>query len=315
MILFVTLNPAIDFTVYGRSFEPRRTNRGRDAAPDPGGKGNNAARIASLLGAKTAVSGFLGGFTGDFIASELEREGIRARFHPIRGLTRITVAFVEEEGTHAETKIVPQGPEISSGEREGFLRRFEKILKGGKPKAVALCGSLPAGLPEDFYAVLIDIAKNHGVPAILDSSGKALEQGLRGDPFMIKPNLDEAAELVGSRDEDTIYAAMRELARRTGVVALSLGSRGAAFFTSTRALRVSVAEGGEGAGPINAVGAGDAFVGGFCASLDLHGFDEERAFAWAVAAGYCTAHSQGMLWPADAFSRALDRVIVEEIPA
>lgn len=314
MILFVTLNPAVDFTVHGSAFQTHQTNRGRDAAPDPGGKGNNAARIARLLGAKTTATGFLGGFTGDFIASELEREGVRARFHPIEGLTRITVAFVEE-GAHAETKIVPQGPEISSKEREGFLRRFEKILKSGKPKVVALCGSLPAGLAEDFYALLIGIAKNHGVPAVLDSSGKALAQGLRGDPFMIKPNLDEAAELVGSRDENAIFAAMREQARRTGVVALSLGSRGAAFFTSTRALRVSVAEGGDGAGPINAVGAGDAFVGGFCASLELHGYDEERAFAWAVAAGYCTAHSAGMLWPADAFSHALDRVIMEEITA
>ncbi len=312
MILFVTLNPAIDFTVHGSTFKAHQTNRGRDAAPDPGGKGNNAARIARLLGAKTTATGFLGGFTGEFIASELEREGVRARFHPIEGLTRITVAYVEEGG-RSETKIVPQGPVISALEREGFLRRFEKLLKAGKPSAVALCGSLPAGLPSDFYAALTGISKKHGVPAILDSSGQALAQGMAGNPFMIKPNRDEAAELVGSQDENAIFAAMREFATRIGVVALSLGSRGAAFFTSARAVRVSLAEEGAQAGTINAVGAGDAFVGGFCASLELHKFDEAKAFAWAVAAGYCTAHSAGMLWPADAFTRALGRITIEEI--
>lgn len=312
MILFVTLNPAVDFTVHGRDFEPRRTNRGRDAAPDPGGKGNNAARIARLLGANTVATGFMGGFTGDFIASELEREGIHACFHPIKGLTRITVAFVEEGG-HAETKIVPRGPEISSTEREGFLHRFEKLLEGRKFRALALCGSLPAGLPPGFYAELVGIAKRHGIPAILDSNGQALAQGLACAPYMIKPNLDEAAEIAGKQDEEAIFAAMRGLAARIGVVALSMGARGAVFFTSTRTVRVSVAEGSAPAGAINAVGAGDAFVGGFCASLERHGFDEAKAFAWAVAAGYCTAHSAGMLWPAEEFARALQGVIMEEI--
>lgn len=36
MILTVTLNPAVDFTVYGKAFKVNETNRGRLMDPDPG---------------------------------------------------------------------------------------------------------------------------------------------------------------------------------------------------------------------------------------------------------------------------------------
>ena len=71
MVLTVTLNPAVDYTVYGERFLPYRTNRCEALFPDAGGKGNNTARIARLLGADVIATGFIGGFTGQFIIEQL----------------------------------------------------------------------------------------------------------------------------------------------------------------------------------------------------------------------------------------------------
>ncbi len=306
MILAVTLNPAVDFTVFGENFRTGSTNRGKDVYPDAGGKGNNAARIARLLGSDVMVTGFLGGFTGDFIISELEREGIRTAFYHINDLTRITLAYVDNINS-SETKVVPSGPKISAQQAEAFCSHFEELLIQNDFSIVALCGSLANGLFDDYYSRLIGIANAHGIPVVLDTSGKALKKGIESSPFLIKPNMDEAAELSGSGSIDEITSYMRTLTPKIGTVALTLGKDGAFFITKNHTARATVAP----VDAVNPVGAGDAFIGGFLAAYDKSGTDTEKLYSWSMAASVCTARSKGLLWPPEMFDETVKTVTIE----
>jgi tagatose 6-phosphate kinase len=305
MILAVTLNPAIDFAVFGEDFKIGTTNRGQDVFPDAGGKGNNAARIACNLGCKVMTTGFLGGFTGDFIVSKLESEGIRTAFYHINDLTRITLAFVNNS-TGSETKIVPFGPKISASQSDAFCRHFKELIIENSFSVIAMCGSLAKGLDDGYYSRLIDIAKNHDIPVVLDTSGQALKLGIESSPFMIKPNIDEAAELSGLSSIVEITTFLRKLTPKVGTVALTLGKDGAAFITTKHVKKVSVS----GVEAINPVGAGDAFIGGFLAAYDKFGADTEKLYSWAAAASACTAQSEGLLWPPERFIETLERVSI-----
>jgi len=308
MILTVTLNPAVDFTVFGAPFVPHRTNRGRPIAPDPGGKGNNAARVAKSLGAEVTATGFLGGFTGEFIDKSLKAEGIESSFVTISGTTRFTAAYIEE-GTGAETKIVPDGPGITGREAEDFTAHYGGLIGSGRFSIVVLSGSLPACLPDDFYGSLIEAAGRGGIPVILDTSGRSLAASVGWSPFMIKPNLVEAGELAGTDDRDAIVRYLAGLSGTIPVIALTLGKQGALFISADRTVSVGTWL----TDAVNPVGAGDAFIGGFAAAYDRFGDNRDLLYRWAAGAGTACARSAGLLFSRDAFEEAVGSLVVEVI--
>jgi tagatose 6-phosphate kinase len=306
MILTVTLNAAVDFTVFGGPFRVHTTNRGSDLPPDPGGKGNNVARIARLLGADVSATGFLGGFTGDFIRESLVDEGIECVFFFVDGLTRITVAYLEE-GTGEETKIVPSGPRIDGGALDEFVIFFQKLLTTRRPSVVVLSGSLPVEVPGDYYGRLIDAAHMENIPVILDTSGAALSTSLTHHPDLIKPNRDEAAALTGKTTDADIIGELKRLTDMVPVVALSLGGDGAVFITREETVAVTPPPGAA----VNPVGAGDAFVAGLAASFDVTGRWDRTAFSCAVAAGTACARSRELLWHDDRIEDIIAKIEIQ----
>ncbi len=80
---------------------------------------------------------------------------------------------------------------MSSDAWAAFREHYADLI--GRASVVVLSGSLPAGVPCDAYADLIEIARRHGVPSILDTSGPALAAGLAAGPDVIKPNAAELA--------------------------------------------------------------------------------------------------------------------------
>ena len=65
------------------------------------------------------------------------------------------------------------------------------------PDYVVASGSLPPGVPSDFYARVARIGKEKGAKTIVDVSGKPLKQALEEGVFLIKPNVREFRDLVG----------------------------------------------------------------------------------------------------------------------
>mgnify|MGYP000870770912 FL=1 len=303
MILTVTLNPAVDYTVFGGAFTPYATNRGRDIAPEAGGKGNNAARVCRLLGFEVIATGIVGGHTGDFIRSAIESEGVVARFLEVPHPTRITMAYIETESGR-DTKIVPSGAELDDTIGASFLSHYEALLRANKCDIVLLCGSLPPGLPDDYYGTLIDTAAAHGARVILDTSGAPLTRAIGHDPFIITPNLHEACELAGSDDRKTVIDFLCRASRRMGMAALTLGSEGAVYCVNGTARTVPAPR----VKTVNPVGAGDAFAAGLACACAKFGLDPAMMARWSLAAGACTAQSRGLTWDPALFDSMLAAV-------
>ncbi|MCG7210433.1 1-phosphofructokinase family hexose kinase [Streptomyces arenae] len=252
MILTVTLNTALDITYRVGALRPHASHRVSAVTERPGGKGVNVARVLAALGHPATVTGFAGGATGAAVRERLaETAGVVDALLPVAGATRRTIAVVDEL-TGDTTQLNEPGPQIAPAEWGAFLDHYEGLLAGAS--AVALCGSLPPGVPVGAYAGLIKAARSAGVPVLLDTGGEPLRRGVAARPDLIKPNADELAELTGSHDP----ARATQDARRRGAraVVASLGPRGLLALTpegTWRALPPTREHG-------NPTGAGDAAV-------------------------------------------------------
>lgn len=260
MILTVTLNAALDITYKVPALTPHASHRVTEVIERPGGKGLNVARVLAALGHDVTVTGFAGGDTGRVLHDRLKREPrLTDALVPVEGATRRTLAVVDAASGDT-TQLNEPGPAVSPAEWSAFQESYEELLREGTT-AVALCGSLPPGVPVGAYATLVRAARAAHVPVLLDTSGEALRRGVAARPDIVKPNADELAELTGSHEP---AQATRD-ARRRGAhaVVASLGAQG---------LRAVTPEGTWQAAPPtrvrgNPTGAGDSAVAGLLSAL------------------------------------------------
>jgi 1-phosphofructokinase family hexose kinase len=188
-------------------------------------------------------------------------------------------------------KLNEKGPELSAAE----LQRVEKAVKAHLKRAqwLMLCGSLPPGVPADFYARLVHRANRDGVPVLLDADGEALEAALAEGPTVVTPNQQEAERLLDRAlltRGHFLEAVAHIRAMGARAVVLSLGSRGA---TAAR----------EGEAPVEVIpprvealcpiGAGDALAAAFAWAMATKG-DFVEAVRWGVAAGTASARLPGV---------------------
>ncbi|MEG3627457.1 1-phosphofructokinase family hexose kinase [Streptomyces poriticola] len=259
MILTVTLNTALDITYRVRGLRPHSSHRVTEVAERPGGKGLNVARVLAALGHRVTVTGFTGGATGRSVQEGLAAlRGVADALVPVAGSTRRTIAVVDDR-TGDTTQLNEPGPAISPAEWGAFQEAYEDLLAGAD--AVALCGSLPPGVPVGAYAGLVRTARAAGVPVLLDTGGEPLRRAVAARPDLIKPNSEELAELTGAHEP---LRATQD-ARRRGArsVVASLGAQGLLALTPEGHWRAAPPRRVHG----NPTGAGDSVVAGLLSGL------------------------------------------------
>ncbi|WP_431043686.1 1-phosphofructokinase family hexose kinase [Streptomyces sp. P1-3] len=290
MILTVTLNAALDITYRVPRLRPRTTHRVTEVVERPGGKGLNVARVLAALGHDTVVTGFAGGPTGAVL-----REGLAAYGHvadaahgrvtdalvSVAGTTRRTVGVVDDASGDT-TQLNEPGPLVTTPEWTAFTGGYARMVRDAA--AVALCGSLPPGVPVGTYAQLVREARAAGVPVLLDTSGEALRRGIAARPDIVKPNADELAGLTGFTEP---LRAARD-ARRRGAhsVAASLGADGMLAVAADGAWRAAPPRRLAG----NPTGAGDSAVAGLLSGL-VEGLPWPDRVARAVALSAATVRA------------------------
>ena len=284
-ILTVTPNPALDVSTAVDRVIPEHKLRCGPTRLDPGGGGINVARVVRGLGGRAIALYAAGGPTGRAYRDLLEREGVVAQVVRVSGSTRESLT-VDETSTGRQFRFVLQGPHLAEPEWRALLSAVADGLPLGG--LVVGSGSLPPGVPADFYARIARMAREHGVRCVVDASGEALRAALDERVHLIKPSKRELGELVGSElgGEAELVAAARELVDRGAcdIVALTLGGAGAVLVTAEGALRLPSPP----VRVISTVGAGDGFLGGFVLRL-AQGRAPADAFRTAVAAGAATA--------------------------
>jgi 6-phosphofructokinase 2 len=309
-ILTLTMNPALDLYTGTSKVEPTRKVRCGPPVLHPGGGGINVARVAHRLGGAVLALYPAGGVTGRLLTDLLRAEQLQAECLPIAGETRQSFS-VHEQTSGLDWRFVLPGPELSQVEWQACLERAVQAAAG--IRLVVASGSLPPGVPADFFAQFARRLASVGVPLVLDTAGPALAAALQAGVHLIKPSHDELRELTGLPLEDIAQrvAACQAIIRagQAAVVALSLGAQGAMLVSAdgawqSPALSVQVE---------STIGAGDSFVGGLVWAL-ARGAPPHEAFAHAMAASAAALLSAGtaLCRPEDV-ARLLPQVIVRRI--
>jgi len=284
-ILTLTVNPALDISTSTDNVVGEHKLRCGRSRLDPGGGGINVSRVIQRLGGQTLAIYAAGGPTGEAYRRLIEAEGIPTVIVPIAGSTRESFT-VDETTTGKQFRFVLQGPDITEPEWRACLARVaESIPHGGY---VVASGSLPPGAPDDFYARVARLAREHDARCVVDASGPALAAALAEGVFLVKPSARELGELVGSAldTEDSRVAAASTLVARGSAeyVALTLGGAGAVLASASGVMRLPVPQ----VEVQSTVDAGDSFLGAFVLRI-AQGHDAAAAFRAAVAAGSATA--------------------------
>lgn len=270
MILTITMNPSIDISYPLEDFKLDTVNRVKNVRKTAGGKGLNVTRILKQLDAEVVASGLIGGFLGEEIKKDLKNNQIAHDFLSISGETRNCIAVLHDG---QQTEILESGPVISKEEAQAFLKHFGRLAT--KADILSFSGSLPEGLPIDFYSQMLQICQEK--PVVLDCSGEALTEVLKGKvkPRLIKPNTEELAGLLGRRistDIEELKAALTDPIF-TGIewIVVSMGGDGAFAKHHKKFYRVTIPK----IAVVNPVGSGDATVAGLTAAIEKGSSDED----------------------------------------
>jgi len=297
-IVTLTINPALDVTVSVEEVVSGPKLRCGPPRLDPGGGGINVSRVLHRLGVPTVALYAIGGLTGGRLRALVDQEGFVHRPIALSGETRESFT-AHERSTGRQYRFVLPGPELSTNEWEGLLETTIELAE--KADLVVASGSLPPGVPDDFYARLADALDAGGVRLILDSSGPGLAATLaRAHVYLVKPNINEIVELAGDElvwpEKQADWASGLIAQGRSDIVLVTHGADGALVVTGDRRVRIKP--------PAiqiqSAVGAGDSFTGGLCAGL-VRGESVIEASTLGMAAAAATLLTPGteLCYPQD----------------
>ena len=288
-IVTITMNPAVDKSSTVDHVVAERKLYCEAPLFEPGGGGINVSRAVRKLGGESIALYPSGGPTGEMLQMLLEQEGLTHRPVHIAGWLRENL-IVLEGATSLQYRFGMPGPELQA---EEWQRCLDQIFAGeSKPDYVVASGSLPQGVPQDFYARVARLGKQHGARVVVDASGEPLRLALREGVFLIKPNIREFREMLGAGGEDeTKIRAMAKkivLDGQSEVVAISLGAAGVLMVSDSGVERLQPP-----AVPIiSKVGAGDSMVAGTILSL-ARGNSLRDAVRFGVAAGTAAVMTPG----------------------
>lgn len=287
-IATLTLNPTIDATYeVDRVFHTHKM-RTTGESYDPGGGGINVARVFVRLGGNARCLYFSGGATGQALDGLLDLHQLARTRIAIQGLTRISSTVITAE-SGKEYRIVPRGPVIAPGEWQECLTQLQEV----QCDYLVASGSLPPGVPEDFYARVVSVMAGRGIPVVLDSSGPGLSGGVAGGGLLlIKPSIGELKQLTGRELNglDAVAEAAAGIVRsgQATYVAVTMGHEGALLAHAQGTLYVPALD----IEVHSAVGAGDSFLAAMIFGL-ASGWDVEDALRLGVAAGSAAVLSPG----------------------
>lgn len=281
VIVTLTMNPSLDKSTKAAHVMPEHKLRCEAARMEPGGGGLNVARALYKLGGAARALFTSGGSPGAMLQQLLEKEGIAQHALPIQGATRESFAVLEES-TGQQYRFVLPGPTLQEAEWQGCLDVLATL--DPKPDWIVASGSLPPGVPDDFYARVAQMAHSLGARAIVDTSGAALRAMAQAEVYLLKPNLRELSQLANQplNDEEQQERVARELIEtgHSQAVVVSIGAAGALLVSKEDCLRVR----SPSVPVISKIGAGDSLTAGLTLAL-ARGWPLRQAVAFGVAAG------------------------------
>jgi len=301
----VSANPAIDKRVRVSALTPGRVNRIREVHAEPGGKAAHVAMVLRALGAYPLWLGFAGGSTGEQLLTGLQALAIGTLPIRVNADTRVNLEIIDNQGD--VTELLEPGAQVAEHDWQSFFEACENLLSDEKRSGTVIAsGSLPPDADPAFYGKLTELAHRLGHKMFLDTGGESLRIALNAGPDFVKPNREEAEDLLGATIGDCKSAAEAvhrfiQLGARSAVVSLGqegfvwlAASGGSTYWARPASVKVT-----------SSVGCGDATVAAFAYAMSA-GFSVEHTLRLAAACGAanCLAECPGRVRDTDV--RALE---------
>ena len=287
MILTVTLNPCIDKSSKVEILKPESKMRCTEIVHEPGGGGINISKALKKLDTPSVALFPAGGHNGNMLCSLLKEEGIL--FHAVDTKTETRENWVVlETSTNNQYRFTFPGRGVS----EETIKTLIDQIRSFAPQYVIASGSLPQGMPDYFYGLIVKNAEAVGAKCIVDTSGPAL-QALKGrHAYLIKPNIGELCKMLNIEwlDKNDVPDAAQQAIRDgfAQIIVVSMGPSGAWLVNNEKKYFVEA----PAVEKRSTVGAGDSMVAGITSML-LKQKTFKEALAFGVACGSAATMNEG----------------------
>ncbi len=289
MILTVTPNSAVDHVIFVDELHLGGTTIALDIMKCIGGKGFVTSSVLNALSVENIALGFVAGPTGLSLANMLDSSKVTNRLVWVGGETRIIYVIVENQTrkiTHLNTQ------ELSINHEHCTLLLEQLVSNSSNVKWVIGAGSLPPGLPPNFYSRIVETAQQINSFTLLDISGATAKLVLQNPPNILKMNYAEfitTFQIKPTKLSD-LYAAIQNLRETAHLNALvvTCNKKGIVACSDEGTYHAI----GPEITPVNSAGAGDATSAAICWRLEK-GETWHQALRWGCAAGTATAMTRG----------------------
>jgi len=289
MIVTITMNPAVDKSTSINKLVAEKKMRCSDMITEAGGGGINVSKALQELGGGSLAVFPSGGINGKLIEKYLQALNIDYKTIPIEQETRENIV-VRENDTNLQYRFVMPGASLTEQEAQSCFQIIQQLQPA--PDYIVASGSLPPGLPENFFARLAKIAKQLHARFIIDTSGMPLQLAAKEGVYLLKPNLSELCSLAGVNYlqlNEVKEAALNVIKKeQCEVMVVSMGPAGALLVTHNECEQVTA--------PVvkkqSAVGAGDSMVAGMVFMLS-RGRSLQETVRFGVACGTAATMNPG----------------------
>jgi 6-phosphofructokinase 2 len=287
MIVTVTINPCIDKSTSIEQLQPETKLRCSQLVNEPGGGGINVSKALKELGVEALALFPAGGHNGNMLCTLLKEEAILFKALETKTETRENWVVLETSGNKQYRFTFPGLP-VSPDLITALIDQLPSLA----PSFIVASGSLPPGLPENAYALIVEKATAIGAKCIIDTSGPALEALKGKKAFLIKPNAGELCKLLNIQrlEKDEVPATARRIIEDgyATLIAVSMAEKGAwlvsageAFFCAPPPVKKQ-----------STVGAGDSMVAGMVYMFQ-HEASLEDTLKFGVACGTAATMNAG----------------------
>jgi 6-phosphofructokinase 2 len=288
-IVTLTINPALDKSVKIDGIVPDHKLKCHSVNYQPGGGGINITRVLNRLGVTSFAVFPYGGNSGMSLNELLIKENIKPESIPIKAWTRENLSVIETN-TGLQYRFGMPGNILSDSELIEIEAALEKLLE--ENDLFVLSGSIAKEMPIDYYVKLIRRLADKNIKVVLDTSGPALNEALKENIYLIKPNQRELAQLAGkdflSREEQEKFALEIIKSQKVMYVVVSLGARGA-FIASNDGITYQTTP---SVSVKSTIGAGDSMVAGLIYAIQ-NNCSAELMLKWGVACGVAATMNEG----------------------
>jgi len=286
MIYTITQSPSLNRTVEVEEIIYDDANEVIEEKNAVGGKGIDISRVVKELGGQSVALGYVGGYNGLEVEGRLINEGIVCDFTRINDEIRSNIIIYQRK-KNLQTLLSTYGPEIKPFEISAL---HNKVREVPNESFVVLCGSMPKGMSNNFFAQLITTLKEKNVKVVLDSDDEALARGLNAGPFLIKPNIHEFGRLINKNinDMNDILEEAKPYLNMVDYIVVSAGARGVVGVSRAGNYHVVPPK----VKVRSSLGAGDSLVAGIVFALNK-GDSFEESLALGVACGTATTLKPG----------------------